>query len=196
MNTPRTASLTRTTKETNIALSITLEGTGQSSIQTGIGFLDHMLTLFARHALIDLSLTCQGDTEVDYHHSVEDIGLALGSALNEALGDRRGIRRYGFFLLPMDETLAEVALDLGGRPFLVYQASSPTSFVRDFDTNLLEEFFRALSVNARMNLHVKATGHDAHHVAEGIFKGFARALRVALESDPRETGIPSSKGIL
>jgi len=197
MSNNRTATVERKTKETSIALSINLDGTGQSEISTGVGFLDHMLTLFSRHGLIDVSLKCTGDTEVDYHHTVEDIGLALGTAFDKALGDRRGIRRYGFFLLPMDESLCEIAIDLGGRPFLVYSTSVESTFVRDFDTRLFEEFFRAISVNARLNLHVRHTGgNEAHHAAESILKGFARALRMAVEIDPRETGIPSSKGVL
>ena len=193
----RTAAISRNTKETEIELSLNLDGSGKSDIATGVGFLDHMLTLFAKHSLIDLALSCKGDTQVDYHHTVEDIGLALGSALDQALGDRRGIRRYGFFLLPMDESLCEAAIDIGGRPFLAYSTTVTSSFVRDFDTRLFEEFFRAVSVNARMNLHVRQTGGgEAHHAAEAIFKGFARALRSAVETDPRESGIPSSKGVI
>ena len=193
----RTSTITRQTKETKISLTLALDGTGKAEIATGVGFLDHMLTLFAKHSLADLTLTCEGDTQVDYHHTVEDIGLAFGTALDQALGERKGIRRYGFFLLPMDESLCEVALDLGGRPFLVYSTTATDFFVRDFNTRLFEEFFRALSVNARMNLHIRHTGGDeAHHAAESIFKGFARALRVAIETDPRETGIPSSKGVI
>jgi imidazoleglycerol-phosphate dehydratase len=196
MSASRTASVNRTTKETAISLALDLDGVGASEIATGIGFLDHMLTLLSRHSLIDLKIQCKGDTEVDYHHTVEDVGLALGTALDQALGERRGIRRYGFFLLPMDESLAQVALDLGGRPFLAYANGVNSSFVRDFDTNLFEEFFRALCVNARMNLHVRVDGNEAHHAIEGVFKGFARALREAIEADPRDAGIPSSKGVL
>ncbi len=196
MSASRTASVNRKTKETAISLALDLDGVGTSEIATGIGFLDHMLTLLSRHSLIDLKIQCKGDTEVDYHHTVEDVGLALGTALDQALGERRGIRRYGFFLLPMDESLAQVALDLGGRPFLAYANGVNSSFVRDFDTNLFEEFFRALCVNARMNLHVRVDGNEAHHAIEGVFKGFARALREAIEADPRDAGIPSSKGIL
>lgn len=196
MSASRTASVNRKTKETAISLALDLDGAGASEIATGIGFLDHMLTLLSRHSLIDLKIQCKGDTEVDYHHTVEDVGLALGTALDQALGERRGIRRYGFFLLPMDESLAQVALDLGGRPFLAYANGVNSSFVRDFDTNLFEEFFRALVVNARMNLHVRAEGNEAHHVVEAVFKGFARALRMAVEADPRDAGIPSSKGVL
>ncbi len=191
------ASISRNTKETQIDLSINLFGTGKNEIDTGIGFLDHMLTLFSKHGLIDLSIKCVGDIQVDYHHTVEDIGLALGTAIDQALGERRGIRRYGFFLLPMDESLCELALDLGGRPYLAYKTEVTSSFVRDFDTKLFEEFFRALSVNARMNLHIRHTGgNEAHHAAESIFKAFARALRMAIENDPRETGVPSSKGVI
>ena len=196
MSASRTASVNRKTKETAISLALDLDGAGASEIATGIGFLDHMLTLLSRHSLIDLKIQCKGVTEVDYHHTVEDVGLALGTALDQALGERRGIRRYGFFLLPMDESLAQVALDLGGRPFLAYANGVNSSFVRDFDTNLFEEFFRALCVNARMNLHVRVDGNEAHHAIEGVFKGFARALREAIEADPRDAGIPSSKGVL
>ena len=193
----RSASISRHTKETKIELSLVLDGSGKSEVATGAGFLDHMLTLFAKHSLVDLSLSCKGDVEVDYHHTVEDIGLALGSAIDQALGDRKGIRRYGFFLLPMDESLCEAALDLGGRPFLAYSTTVESSFVRDFDTRLFEEFFRAVSVNARMNVHLRHSGGaEAHHAAESIFKGFARAFRAAVEPDPRENGIPSSKGVI
>ena len=192
----RQARIQRKTAETDIELELNLDGSGKADIQTGVGFLDHMLTLLSRHSLIDLKIQCKGDTEVDYHHTVEDVGLALGTALDQALGERRGIRRYGFFLLPMDESLAQVALDLGGRPFLAYANGVNSSFVRDFDTNLFEEFFRALCVNARMNLHVRVDGNEAHHAIEGVFKGFARALREAIEADPRDAGIPSSKGVL
>ena len=193
----RTATVARKTRETRIEIKLDLDGTGQASVATGVGFLDHMLELFAKHSLCDLSATCEGDVRVDYHHTVEDLGLALGTALDQALGDRRGIRRYGFFLLPMDEALVRVAIDLGGRPFLVYSVNCPRTHVRDFDIQLFEEFFRALSVQARMNLHAAHLyGAEAHHAAEGLFKGFAHALRMAVEPDPRETGIPSSKGTL
>lgn len=197
MSAQRTASVKRQTKETSISLSINLDGTGQSEIATGVGFLDHMLTLFSRHSLIDVTVQCKGDIEIDYHHTVEDIGLALGTAFDKALGERRGIRRYGFFNLPMDESICETAVDLGGRPFLVYQTSLTTTFVRDFDTKLFEEFFRAVSVNARMNLHIRHSGgNEAHHGAESMFKSFARAMRMATEADPRDAGVPSSKGVI
>ena len=188
--------LDRKTLETEISLSLSLDG-GGCAIDTGCGFLDHMLELFARHALIDLDVVAKGDVHVDYHHTVEDVGLVLGTCLNAALGDRRGIRRYGFFLLPMDEALCEVAVDLCGRPFLVFASALKHLKVRDFEVKLLEEFFRALSVEARLNLHVRQVyGDETHHVCEAMFKGFARALRMAVECDPRETGIPSSKGTI
>lgn len=193
----RKAALERNTKETQISVSLDLDGSGRSEIATGIGFFDHMLTLFAKHSLIDLTVRCTGDIQVDYHHTVEDIGLALGTALDQALGDRRGIRRYGFFLLPMDESLGQCAVDFGGRPFLSYSTECTSTFCRDFDIRLLEEFFRALSVNARANIHLRHTqGNEPHHAAEALFKAFAHAVRMALETDPRETGIPSSKGVL
>lgn len=193
----RNATVTRETRETQITLSLDLDGTGRAEVSTGVGFLDHMLELFARHSLIDLKLACKGDVHVDYHHTVEDVGLALGTALDKALGDRRGIRRYGFFLLPMDESLGQAAVDFGGRPFLVYSTECVSTFVRDFDTALLREFFRALAVNARANVNLRHTGgNEPHHAAEAIFKAFARAVRAAVEPDPRETGIPSSKGVL
>ena len=193
----RTATVARETREPRIQITLDLDGTGRAEVSTGVGFLDHMLELFAKHSLCDLSAKCEGDVRVDYHHTVEDLGLAIGTALDKALGDRRGIRRYGFFLLPMDESLCQCALDFGGRPFLVYSTECTATFVRDFDTRLLEEFFRALSVNARMNLHLRHTGgNEAHHAAESVFKAFAHAVRVAVERDPRETGVPSSKGTI
>jgi len=193
----RTASDSRKTRETDIKVELNLDGTGISEIETGIGFFDHMLELFARHSLMDLRVKAQGDVHVDYHHTVEDVGLVIGGCLREALGDRKGIRRYGFFMLPMDEALCEVALDLGGRPFIVFQSPMKHMKVRDFEVKLLEEFFRALSVEARMNIHLRQIcGDEVHHVCEGFFKGFARALRMAVEIDPREQGIPSSKGTL
>jgi len=193
----RTATRTRTTRETDITVTLNLDGTGVCHVATGIGFLDHMLELFARHSLTDLEIQATGDVNVDYHHTVEDVGLVLGSCLNQALGERRGIRRYGFFQLPMDEALCEVALDLGGRPFLVFASAMKHMQVRDFEVKLLEEFFRALSVEGRMNLHIRQVyGDEVHHVCEAVFKGFARALRMAVEPDPRESGIPSSKGTI
>ena len=178
-------------------MTLNLDGTGTCRVETGIGFLDHLLELFSRHALVDLEVKASGDVHVDYHHTVEDVGLVLGTCLNEALGERRGIRRYGFFLLPMDETLAEVSVDLGGRPFLVFASAMKHLRAGDFEVKLLEEFFRALSVEARMNIHARQIyGDETHHVCEAIVKGFARAFRMAIEPDPREAGIPSSKGTL
>ena len=193
----RTAARTRTTRETDITVNVNLDGTGISKIETGIGFLDHMLEVLARHALLDLEVRAKGDTQVDFHHTVEDIGLVLGTCLREALGDRKGIRRYGFFLLPMDEALAEAVIDLGGRPFLSFASNMKHAKAGDFEVKLLEEFFRALSVEGRLNIHLRQiTGDEAHHVCEAFVKAFARALRTAIESDSRETGIPSSKGML
>lgn len=191
----RTATLSRHTRETEMSLSLNLDGTGKHNISTGIGFFDHMLELFARHALIDLDVTCKGDLHVDYHHTVEDVGLVLGQAFDQALGERRGIRRYGFMMLPMDEARADVLVDLGGRAYLVWKISHPEQHIRDFNVQLLEEFMRAFATNAKMNLHVvQPYGAEVHHAYEAVFKGLARALRMALEDDPRETGVPSSKG--
>lgn len=193
----RTAEISRRTRETDISLRLNLDGTGTYTVDTGIGFFNHMLELFSRHSLIDLELTCKGDLEVDYHHTVEDVGLALGAALDQALGDRCGIRRYGFFMLPMDEARADVLVDLGGRPYLVWKISHPERHIRDFNVQLLEEFMRALCTAARMNLHVvQPYGAEVHHAYEALFKGLARAMRMAVEPDPRDTKIPSSKGVL
>ena len=193
----RTASVKRKTHETDIDLSINLDGTGVYSVSTGVGFFDHMLELFSRHSLIDLNLKCIGDLQVDYHHTVEDVGLALGTAIDQALGDRKGIRRYGFFMMPMDCSRADVLVDLGGRPFLVWKISHSERMIRDFNVQLLEEFARALCINARMNLHVvQPYGNEVHHVYEAVFKGFAHAMRMAVEPDPRDSRIPSSKGCL
>lgn len=193
----RTSSIERNTKETEIQLSLNLDGSGEGTINTGIGFFDHMLELLKKHALIDLTVIAKGDLEVDYHHTVEDTGLVLGKALNEALGDRKGIVRYGFASVPMDEALCETSLDLGGRPFLVMQCAMKHCFVRDFEVKLLEEFFRAVSVESRANIHLREIyGDEAHHVCEGLVKSFARALRAAKAIDPLEKGVPSSKGVL
>ncbi|MBR1609635.1 MAG: imidazoleglycerol-phosphate dehydratase HisB [Kiritimatiellae bacterium] len=193
----RTAEVSRKTRETDIRVSIDLDGTGRASVSTGIGFFDHMLELFAKHSLCDLEVECKGDLHVDYHHAVEDCGLALGTAIDRALGDRRGIRRYGFFLLPMDESLCRCAVDFGGRPYLVWSTACTATFCRDFDTRLFEEFFRALSTNARMNVNIRHEGgNEPHHAAESVFKAFARSVRAAAEFDPRETGVPSSKGTI
>jgi len=191
----RTASVKRKTGETDVRVEIDLDGAGKSNVMTGIGFFDHMLTLFSRHSGFDLEVKASGDTHVDFHHTVEDVGIALGQALKEAVGDKKGIERYGSVSLPMDEALARVAVDLGGRPFLVFNAEFPAEKVGDFDSGLIEEFMQAVANNALMNLHVEVPyGRNAHHVSEAIFKGLARALRAAV----RVTGtdIPSTKGRL
>ena len=193
----RNATIERNTKETRIKLDLALDGAGSGEIDTGIGFFDHMLELLKKHALVDLSVKAEGDLKVDYHHTVEDVGLVFGQALNRALGERKGIVRYGFASVPMDEALCETSLDLGGRPFLVMQSAMKHMFVRDFEVKLVEEFFRAVSVEARANIHRRQIyGDEAHHVCEGLFKSFARALRQAVAIDPKETGIPSSKGVI
>jgi imidazoleglycerol-phosphate dehydratase len=194
----RAASVSRRTAETDVAVSIALDGTGAAEIATGVGFLDHMLELFARHGLFDLTVTVTGDLHVDQHHTVEDTGLALGQALLKALGDKKGISRYADLHLPMDETLSRVALDISGRPFLVFRATFPTEKIGVFDTELVREFFQAFAVQAGLTLHVETLyGENSHHIAESLFKGLARALRRAVAVDPREEGrIPSTKGIL
>jgi imidazoleglycerol-phosphate dehydratase len=194
----RSLTLTRKTAETDISLTLAVDGTGASTIDTGIPFFDHMLTLFAKHGLFDLEVRCRGDVAVDYHHTVEDVGLVLGDAFRQSLGDKRGIRRYGFFLLPMDEALARVVVDLSGRACLVYEASVPNAFVRDFNLILVKEFARAFSNALACNLHVKLEyGEEPHHAAEAIFKGLAKALDVATQIDPRVTDqLPSTKGML
>ncbi len=187
----------RKTRETDILIEVNLDGTGKYSVDTGIGFLDHMLELWSKHSLIDLKLKARGDLKVDYHHTVEDVGLVLGEALNQALRERKGIRRYGWSYMPMDDTLSRVVVDLGGRPYLVYDINNPKKKIRDFDVGLIEEFFRALVTQARMNLHIaQLYGKDVHHAYESVFKGFAKAMRMACEMDPRATGVPSSKGVL
>ena len=191
----RKATVKRDTKETNISLSLNLEGSGKGTINTGIGFFNHMLELLKKHALIDLSVKASGDLDVDYHHTVEDVGLVFGQALDKALGDRKGIVRYGFASIPMDEALCETSIDLGGRPFVVVVSGKKHMMVRDFEVKLIEEFFRAVSVEGRLNVHLREIyGDEAHHVCEGLFKSFARALRQAVAKDSREKGIPSSKG--
>ncbi len=193
----RKASVERNTRETKIKLDLDLDGSGEGVIDTGVGFFNHMLELLKKHALIDLSVKADGDIDVDYHHTVEDVGLVLGKALNEALGDRRGIARYGFASIPMDETLCETSLDLGGRPFIVMQSPMKHMMVKDFEVKLVEEFFRALSVEGRCNIHLRQIyGDEAHHVCESFFKSFARALRAAKSFDPLENGVPSSKGVI
>ncbi len=193
----RKAAIERNTRETKISLSLDLDGSGEGTVDTGIGFFNHMLELLKKHALLDLSVKAVGDLDVDYHHTVEDVGLVFGQALNQALGDRRGIVRYGFASIPMDEALCEASIDLGGRPFIVFSSGKKHMMVRDFEVKLLEEFFRAVSVEGRMNVHLREIyGDEAHHVCEGVFKSFARALRQAVSKDPREKGIPSSKGAI
>ena len=194
----RTAELTRNTKETRIQAELNIDGTGESTIETGIPFFDHMLTLFARHGLFDLKVKAKGDIEVDYHHTVEDTGIVLGQLVKEALGEKRGIRRYGFFLLPMDEALARVAIDLSNRQAFVYKVAASDVMVRDFNIGLVKEFFQAFANEACCNLHINLEyGDEPHHIAESIFKSFARALDSATEIDPR-TGdrIPTTKGML
>ena len=193
----REQEITRATAETKIVLKLQLDGTGKSVIDTGIPFMDHMLTLFAKHGLFDLEVSAKGDLEIDGHHTMEDMGLALGEAIVKALGDKYGIRRYGNFTLPMDETLAQVALDLSGRPYLVYKPGDPKDYIKDLDTALFREFFIALSNKAGMNLHIRILeSGETHHIFEAIFKCFARALAQAVEVDPRVKGVPSTKGSL
>lgn len=193
----RMARLARTTKETDITIELNLDGEGVYRNRTGIPFLDHMLDLLAKHALLDLKVKAKGDLDVDYHHTVEDVGLALGEALNQALGDRKGINRYGWSLVPMDEALCQVAMDLGGRPYLVYALATKKRRIRDFDVDLMEEFFRGFVTQGRMNLHVhQVYGQEPHHALESVFKGVAKALLAATALNPRVKGVPSSKGTL
>lgn len=193
----RTASIERNTKETQIKLSINLDGTGASNISTGLGFFDHMLTLFSSHSKVDLDLEVHGDLDVDGHHTVEDVGIALGAAFIKALGDKKGIRRYGFFMLPMDETLAYTAIDFSGRPFLVFNAKFPVERVGNFDLELVNEFWQGFANTAACNLHINVPyGGNGHHISEAIFKSVARSVRAAVENDPRQTGVPSTKGVL
>ncbi|MCL2789196.1 MAG: imidazoleglycerol-phosphate dehydratase HisB [Desulfobulbus sp.] len=193
----RAATLQRITRETDIRLALVLDGGGKASVQTGIGFLDHMLTLFAVHGFFDLEITAQGDIEVDDHHTVEDVGICLGQALTRALGDKAGICRYGHAYVPMDETLARVCVDCSNRPFLYYQVEIKESKVGRFDVALAKEFFRALSLHAGLTLHVELLhGENSHHILEAIFKALGRALAVAIKPDPRVSGQLSSKGML
>ncbi len=193
----RTATIQRQTAETNISLELNIDGSGQSQIDTGVGFLDHMLTLFSKHGLFDLTVRCQGDTQVDAHHTTEDIGICLGQAFTQALGDKRGITRYGHIVLPMEETLVTVAVDLSGRNYVVFNACMPSPKIGEFDSELVEDFWYALASNAMCNYHVLLhSGRNTHHIAEAIFKASARALRMATTIDPRQTGIPSTKGKL
>ncbi|MBQ9478576.1 MAG: imidazoleglycerol-phosphate dehydratase HisB [Selenomonadaceae bacterium] len=193
----RTATLERTTNETAVKISVALDGEGKANVDSGIGFFDHMLTLFAAHGKFNLDVKCEGDLHVDGHHSVEDIGITLGTAIKQALGDKRGINRYGTFYLPMDEALAFVSLDISGRPFLVCDLGSLAPTVGAFDTQLTEEFLRAFAFNAGITLHVKVLyGSNSHHKIEAVFKALGHALRHAVENDPRTSGVPSTKGSL
>ena len=193
----RRAQIDRKTSETAIRIDLTIDGRGKSSIATNIPFFDHMLTLFARHSLVDLTVRADGDIEVDFHHTVEDTGIALGQAFSQALGDKRGIRRYGWAMLPMDETLARVVVDFSGRPFLEYRAPQAVASIGAFAFQLVEEFMRAFSVHAGTNLHAEILyGRDAHHMAEALFKGLAKAVDQACQHDPRVEGVPSTKGSL
>jgi imidazoleglycerol-phosphate dehydratase len=193
----RSATIERTTKETSIKLSLDLDGSGKSELNSGIPFLDHMLEQISRHGLIDLTIDAKGDLEIDGHHTVEDIGICLGEALREAVGDKAGIVRYGHAYVPLDEALSRVVLDLSGRPGLEYHISFPKETVGGFDVELFKEFFQAISNHGRITLHIDAMrGDNNHHIIETVFKAFGRALRMAVESDPRVTGIPSTKGAL
>ena len=193
----RRAEISRKTHETDIRLALELDGGGASTVQTGIGFFDHMLTLLARHGLFDLEVHADGDLEVDGHHTVEDVGICLGLALCEALGEKVGIRRYGSVVLPMEEPLVTAAVDLSGRAWFVQSVTYPTEKIGEFDTQLVEVFWQAVSANSRINLHqVLHHGDNSHHIAEALFKGTARALREAVSVDPRQQGVPSSKGSL
>jgi imidazoleglycerol-phosphate dehydratase len=193
----RSTEIVRKTRETDIRLRLDLDGQGRAEVCTGIGFLDHMLELVARHALVDLAVTCTGDLQVDGHHTTEDVGICLGQAIDRALGDRAGIRRYGHVVLPMDEALVTAAVDLGGRAYWVWEVDIPAPKIGTFDSELVADFWQAVSSQARMNLHVNLHyGRNTHHISEAVFKSAARALRAAVERDPRCTGVPSTKGTL
>ena len=193
----RTATITRNTSETNVSVILNLDGTGVSNIQTGVQFLDHMLTLFAKHGIFDLDVSCKGDLGVDAHHSVEDIGICLGLALEKALGDKKGIVRFAHSYFPMDETLVRVAVDLSGRPFLVYNLRVERERVGELDSDLIEEFWKAVITHARLNLHIELLyGRNTHHIFESVFKAAGRALELATRMDPRVQGIPSTKGVI
>ncbi len=197
MNQQRIAHITRQTTETSISLQLNIDGNGNGIISTGIGFFDHMLNGFCRHGFFDMNLTLEGDLEVDSHHSVEDTGIVLGTCISQALGDKKGINRYGHFLLPMDETLVLVAIDLSGRPYFSFDYEFTNPRVGGFDTEMVREFFYAISYSAGMNLHIKVlSGNNTHHIIEAIFKGFSKALDMATQYNSRVDGIPSTKGIL
>lgn len=193
----RIANVTRKTNETEISLSLNLDGSGKVEVSTGVGFFDHMLTHIGKHGLFDLTIQCRGDLQIDAHHTVEDVGICFGKALVQALGDKAGIRRFGDCTLPMDETLATAAIDLSGRPFLVWRAEVPQELLGTFSSQLAEEFWRAVSSSGLLTLHVVLHhGRNTHHIIEAIFKACGRALRAAVEADPRASGIPSTKGVL
>jgi imidazoleglycerol-phosphate dehydratase len=193
----RTATINRKTKETDVAVILNLDGSGSSDVRTGVQFLDHMLALFAKHGIFDLKIRCKGDLGVDAHHSVEDIGICLGSALGKALGDKKGLARFAHSYFPMDETLARVAVDLSGRPYLIYNVKVDRRRAGELDSDLIEEFWKAVVTHARMNLHIELLyGRNTHHIFEAIFKAAARALSLATRIDPRVQGVPSTKGVL
>ena len=193
----RDATVTRTTSETAISISISLDGTGSAKIATGVGFFDHMLDQLAKHSLIDMTITAKGDLHIDDHHTVEDVGIALGQALSKALGDKKGIRRYGHFALAMDDAQIACALDLSARPYLIYNLDFPTPKIGSFDSELVREFFQAVSTHGSITLHIdKKHGFNSHHIAEAAFKAVAKSLRMAVEKDPRNDALPSTKGAL
>ncbi len=193
----RTATIERQTKETQISLTLNLDGSGQANIATGVGFFDHMLDLLARHGAMDLTVKASGDLHIDQHHTVEDVGICFGQALAQALGDKKGIRRYGHFSLPMEETLVSSAIDFSGRYAMVFQADFPSQKIGEFDSELVEDFWQSVAVNALCNLHASVHyGRNSHHIAEGLFKCLARSIRMAAEADPRMTDVPSTKGTL
>jgi imidazoleglycerol-phosphate dehydratase len=193
----RNARIERKTAETTIALELDLDGQGTAQVATGVGFLDHMLELLAKHAVIDLTVSAEGDLHVDQHHTVEDVGICFGQAIRQAVGDKAGIRRYGHFTLPMEETLVTTAVDMSGRYALVFQVEFPTAKIGEFDSELVEDFWQAAAANALCNLHVVLHhGRNSHHISEAVFKCAARSLRMAIESDPRVAGVPSTKGTL
>lgn len=193
----RSAAVVRKTRETDISVKLTIDGAGNAQVATGMPFLDHMVELFAKHSLMDVTVKASGDLEVDYHHTVEDLGLVMGEALDRALGDRMGLVRYGWSYIPMDDALSRAVVDLGGRPYLVYEVANRTRKIRDFDLLLIREFFQAFTVKARMNLHIaQLYGKEPHHAYEAMFKAVARALGAACRLDPRVKGVPSSKGAI
>jgi len=193
----RTATIKRTTSETDVSVSLNLDGAGRAAVQTGVQFFDHMLTLFAKHGVFDLDVSCKGDLGVDAHHSIEDIGICLGSALDQALGDKAGLTRFAHAYFPMDETLVRVAMDLSGRPYLVYNVRAERERVGELDSDLIEEFWKAFVTHARVNIHIELLyGRNMHHIFEAVFKAAARALSSATRMDPRIQGVPSTKGVL